>query len=265
MSFNLSFVILTWNSEKYIWNCLSSLLSKCDSEGLQYEIFLVDNGSKDRTLQLVDDFRRRNNPPLKTFLLNKNNGTTRSRNIALKKVATDYLCVLDSDTEIVSGSISKILLRLGESRDIGIIAPRLVLPDGQVQNSVKKFPSLWQKLAKIPGALFKFSGRNHDFYEGFPFQSPTYVDTAISACWFFRRELLSDIGYLDERIFYAPEDLDFCMRAWKKGKRVLYEPSLTIMHNTQQISHKKPLSRIAIMHLWGLLYYYRKHRWYSSP
>ena len=171
----------------------------------------------------------------------------------------EFVCILDSDTELMSGSILQILSRLAESREIGIIAPRLVLPNGEVQNSVKKFPTVWHKLAKIPMAVFKVPVKNYDFYETFPFESEAYVDTAISACWFFRTDLLTDIGLLDERIFYAPEDVDFCARVWKNGKKVLYKPDLTVLHNTQQICHQNPFSKVAFSHFFGLLYYYRKH------
>jgi hypothetical protein len=90
------------------------------------------------------------------------------------------------------------------------------------------------------------------------------VQSAISCCWFFRRELFERLGPLDERIFYAPEDVDYCLRSWKKGRAVVYFPFLKVLHHTQQISHKKPLSKTALSHFKGLLYYLTKHGYWFS-
>jgi GT2 family glycosyltransferase len=98
-----------------------------------------------------------------------------------------------------------------------------------------------------------------DFYEEFPFVAETVVDSAISACWFFRKELCDDIGYLDEKIFYSPEDLDYCLRVYLSGKINVYHPYFEVLHHTQQISHRKPFSMVSFSHFAGLLYYYKKH------
>ena len=261
---DLSFVILTWNSGQYIKDCLHSLVAKCTEDRLRFEICVVDNGSSDDTLSIIEDFCAAYKPPLKTLRLSRNMGTTYSRNIGLRSTKGKYLCILDSDTRILNGSLSTVLSRL-DDKEIGIIAPRLILPGGEIQNSVKKFPAFWHKIVKVPRAILKLQTKNYDFYESFPFESETFVDTAISACWFFKSDLLEDIGLLDERIFYSPEDLDFCVRVWKNGKKILYSPTLTVLHSTQQISHRSPFSGLTISHLWGLLYYYRKHGgWFSA-
>jgi GT2 family glycosyltransferase len=81
-----------------------------------------------------------------------------------------------------------------------------------------------------------------------------------------RKSLLDMVGPLDERIFYAPEDTDFCLRVWKAGFRILYVPSVTIVHHTQEISRGLQISRAKLSHMKGLVYYFFKHRyWLRRP
>jgi GT2 family glycosyltransferase len=77
---------------------------------------------------------------------------------------------------------------------------------------------------------------------------------------------MEKVGYLDEKIFYSPEDIDYALRVWLAGYCVLYYPALTVLHHTQQITHKKPLSKTSISHFFGLVYYYRQHGgWITRP
>jgi len=258
----ISFVILTWNSEKIIRKCLKSISNKCNQENIVYKIYIIDNGSSDRTVKFIQDFSRK--LPIELTKLDSNRGTTFSRNIGLKRCEGKIICILDSDTEIKSGSIRKIV-SLFQDKTIGIVAPRLVLPDGTIQNSVKKFPSLLNKMLKIPKIIFKIKIKDYDFYDGFPFHCVTDVDTAISACWFLKRKLIEEIGMFDEKIFYSPEDIDFCLRVKKINKRIVYYPYFTTLHYTQQISHKKIISKITLSHFLGLMYYFIKHRYFKRP
>lgn len=263
---DLSFIILTWNSDKYLKKCFESVLRICRSNSISCEIIIVDNGSSDKTLEITERFARLYQDLFTVIALGCNRGTTYTRNLGLRKAQGTFVCILDSDTEILDGDLVNILDRLSEQPLIGIIAPKLILGDGTIQNSVKKFPTFWLKLLKILKVLFRIQGLDKDFYNDFPFQHETEVDSAISACWFFHRNLLKTVGLLDENIFYSPEDVDFCLRVWISGSSVLYVPSFTVMHYTQQISHKRPLSLVSIRHFTGLLYYFMKHGgWVAAP
>ena len=186
-------------------------------------------------------------------------GTTYSRNIGLRMAKGRIICILDSDTEFSTGALADTITCLERDDSIGIVAPKLLFPDGTVQKSVKRFPAFWHKLLKIPKIIFGIKYADADYYKDFPFHDTTSVDTAISACWFFRKTLLDTVGFLDEKIFYSPEDIDYCRRLKNFGKIIVYYPYLTIIHHTQQITHKNPFSKISWSHFLGLIYYYRKH------
>lgn len=262
----LSFVILSWNSERYLAGCLDSIIHKCSTEGVSFDVIVIDNGSSDGSTGVVRTYQERHPDDIQLISLQHNRGTTYTRNLGLKRVRGVKVCILDSDTELEEGSLSALLQRLETDERIGIIAPRLLLPDGAVQNSVKRFPTMLNKLLKIPRIVFGVRTKNADFYDDFPFAEERQTDTAISACWFFRRELLNNVGFLDEKIFYAPEDVDYSMRVWQAGYSILFYPAFTVLHHTQQITHKKPLSRTSLSHFRGLLYYYWKHGgWLVRP
>jgi len=262
---DLSFIILTWNSEKYISRCLESFINQCDIEHISWEIIIIDNGSDDGTAKRVTKYSETYREKLFLFSLESNLGTTYPRNLGLHKAQGRCCCILDSDTEFNSGCIRDIL-KLIEDEKVGICVPQLLLPGDMVQHSVKKFPTFFDKIKKIPGILFGKNITKSDFYGNFPFIETTTVDTAISACWFFRKSLLEHVGYLDEAIFYSPEDIDYCLRVNQAGLQIIYFPFLIVQHHTQQISHRKPFSKVSMSHFFGLLYYFKKHGgWLRRP
>lgn len=262
---DIAFVILTWNSQAYIARCLEAVAARCVADRLDFEIFVVDNGSSDGTTDAVRTLAERWPGRVTVIGLDRNRGTTFSRNLALRQTTAATICVLDSDTEFRTGSLRPIVRLLESDRAIGLVAPRLLLPDGSVQHSVKRFPTFLNKLRKVPQILMRRPAPRPDFYSPYPFERCTLVDTAISACWLFRRDLLDTIGLLDEGIFYAPEDVEFCARIHEAGRHIVYYPYLTVLHHTQQISHRRPLSMMSLSHLKGLTRFHRKHGGWFVP
>lgn len=262
---DLSFIILTWNSDRHINRCIDTFMLKCINESIEWEVIIIDNGSIDQTCSFIKKYIENYEDKFKLISLDKNYGTTYSRNIGLDIVKGSACCVLDSDTEFYSGSISDVLNILND-QTIGIVAPKLMFDDGTVQQSVKKFPTFIDKIKKIPGIIFGMGVKKDDFYTFLPMDKSINVDTAISACWFFKKSLLNKIGFLDEKIFYAPEDVEYCYRVHQAGMKIVYYPFLSITHHTQQITHRKPFSSISLSHFFGLLYYFKKHGgWFRRP
>ena len=263
---DISFVTLTWNSRAYIEGCVESIAARCATDGLNFEIFVVDNGSRDGSIDAVRRLDLRARGSLTPIALRRNRGTTYSRNLALRKARGRVVSVVDSDTEFLSGSLGPVMGLLAADATIGIISPRLLLPDGSVQHSVKRFPTLLDKLRKVPAIVSGRQVPRADFYPAFPFDVCTRVETAISACWFFQADLVGAVGLLDEGIFYAPEDVEYCARIHETGRHILYYPYLTLLHHTQQITHRRPLSWTSLSHLKGLIRHHRRHGgWIARP
>ena len=89
---DLSFIILTWNSEQYIKKCLVSCAKKCGSEGINVEIIIIDNGSSDRTKKIICNLYEKLNIFIDLIELSENRGTTFTRNLGLKKSTGKYNC-----------------------------------------------------------------------------------------------------------------------------------------------------------------------------
>ncbi len=263
----ISAIILTWNSEKYIKRCLDALGESIKNWGGEAEVFVVDNGSQDQTVKIIEESKKGFPSKIELVRLEKNLGTTVSRNRVLKKVTGDYILILDSDTEMRSDALRVLIEKMKEEKDIGILAPRLIYPDGSSQISCKRFPTAKTKLCKfLPlGFLRRWAVKDESYGEEVYKKTSNGsfdVDYCISACWLVRREAISDIGLLDERIFYSPEDVDYCLRMWLSGWRVAYCPVAEVVHHTQRVSYKS--FGAFLSHLKGLAYYFMKHGYFLS-
>jgi GT2 family glycosyltransferase len=262
----VSVITLTWNSEKYIETCVQSLLTDAKESDIETRIIVVDNGSKDRTLDILDRLETES-PIVDVIKLQKNLGTSISRNLGIQKSEGKYVFIIDSDTEVKPGTMKILTEIIQNGNRIGIAAPRLVYPDGSVQPSCKKFPTAKTKFLKLlPIKKLRKNAFQDELYPpevyDTKFDQIMNVDSCIAAAWMVDREAIEDIGLLDEKIFYAPEDVDFCLRMWLGGWRVVYAPKANVIHHTQRESYKKP--GVAFRHIGGLLYYFRKHGYWLN-
>lgn len=257
---DLSFIILTWNSSDYIKDCLKSITFSLETSKLFYDIWVVDNGSKDNTLKLLTEFQKRYGSKIHRILLKTNMGTTCSRNLALRQAQGKYICLMDSDVQITKGIIEKLISDLNRGEKIGLAVPKIIYPNGNLQKSHDKFPTLIHKINRF---LFLKEIEQKEATESVSDVS-LEVDYAISAFWLFKRKLLMTIGFLDEKIFYAPEDVDYCLRIRKGGYIIIFDPCISVVHDTQEISRGLKFNKFFFIHLKGLFYYFMKHRYFLS-
>ena len=262
----ISAIILTWNSAKFIEKCLKSLIADAHHANLKIEIFVVDGGSTDGTSEILAHLAQKVSE-LKVIELGKNLGTTVSRNIAIKESTGDYILILDSDTEILPGTLETLQQVLNNSPRSGIAAPRLLYSNGTIQPSCKRFPTIFLKAFKfVPIRMLQRLGERMELYPreiyDKKFKDILPVEYCISACWLVRREAMNAIGLLDEKFFYAPEDVDYCLRMWLGGWEVLYIPAAEVLHYTQRRSYKS--LQMAWIHAQGLIYYFWKYHYAFS-
>lgn len=252
----VAFVILAWNSETYIKKCLDSALALRPGK---LDVWVVDNGSTDSTSEILADLA--SNAALHVMTEDKNLGTTVSRNNALKLIDadTDYVCILDSDTIVNQEAFIKLAGALADE-SIGVAGPTMASSSGEVQLSGRALPTLGIKLGKACpfGDVAKRAAESEipltPIVGGI--QDVGYL---LSACWFMPYSALKTVGLLDEKIFYAPEDVDWCLRCHKAGLRVVRCYDAQIVHEYQRLSHKKLFSKTNSEHIKGLAHYFAKH------
>lgn len=262
----IGFVILVWNSEKVIGKCLKSIL---ELNRIKPIVVIIDNGSTDNTSKIVNEYISSYSETIQLIQYNENKGTTVSRNDGIKSLKNykpDFYCVLDSDTEISDLAFIKLIEEMNSNPRYGIIGPKMSSSNGTIQMSARAFPTVLEKIYKavpikslqLKGEMMEKQVPPEEGLESYP------VDYLMSACWLIRPETIDVAGLLDEKIFYAPEDAEYCIRVWKSGFQVAYCPNAQIVHEWQRLSKKKLISKINLEHIKGLIHMFAKHHYWMS-
>ena len=253
----ISAVILSFNSNRTLGRCLDQILGTLPEFGSESEVFVVDNGSTDGSVETIERLAKTHGELLKPILFSENTGTTFSRNAALKRAIGDYIIVLDSDAYVSNDSLKELINYLEKNPSTGLVTPRLIFEDGRFQLSVDKFPTIVRKFQRF-FFLRKIESRSHSMET---LIEPIDVDYAISAFWVIRRNAFERVGLFDEKIFYSPEDVDYCIRMWSAGYKITYVPNAKVIHDAQELSRGFKLSKFHFSHLKGLFYLFKKHKY----
>ncbi len=255
---HLSIVIITWNMRRMLEDLLASILRY--TEGITYELIVVDNNSGDGTAAMV----RARFPEARLIENDRNRGVAAARNQAFRIAQGRYVVTLDADMVLRENSLQKLVEFMVRTPDAGIVGCKLIFPDGTVQPSARKFPTpsafLFRRLQFLHFIRNSRTLRNHEMAD-WDRSDTRPVDYVIGACQLIRREAMDRVGLLDEAIFYGPEDIDYCLRMYQHGWKVYYFPHTSIVHFEQRITKKKLLSKLSWLHLKGVLYLFRKHDW----
>lgn len=262
----IGFIILAWNSENVLDNCLNSIVHLKSINPLA---IIVDNGSQDSTLKIIKQYKHNYPENISWIHFGYNTGTTVSRNAALGKLknkGVDYYCILDSDTKINDDAIGILIKELVKHSSYGLVGPKMVTSSGTIQMSARAFPTLIEKILKaLPFEKAQAKGEEMEALTPPNKEIDSYpVDYLMSACWLIKPETIEKAGMLDENIFYAPEDAEYCIRIWKAGYKVAFCPKAVIIHEWQRISKKKFFSKMNWLHIKGLLYMFLKHRYFLT-
>jgi len=237
----ISIIILSWNTKSLLHDCLKSL--KGDGE-----VIVVDNGSTDGSVQMV----QKEFPRVKLIKNQKNLGFGAANNQGIKAAQGDYLLLLNSDTVVKNDAPLKMAEFLSENPQVGVVGCRLLNPDGSLQPSAGPFPSL--------GVTFMMLFLEH-WLKNFvrtSFPKVTEVDWVMGAALMTRREVIKKVGLMDEGIFMYMDEVEWCYRIKKAGFKVFFSPEASIIHffgGSSQTGRETPILNIYR----GLIYFYQKH------
>jgi hypothetical protein len=208
----LTIIIVTYNSSDEIEACLQSLRDTIKT--LSFELILVDNASRDDSL-----VRSRRCFPEAIIVANKDNaGFPAANNQALRLARGEYVLLLNPDTVPHEGAIERLVATLEEHPGVGICGANL--PDGEgVQAHDLRQPTFARIMIEMCG-LGRFSSK---------FFPPERQEAVSGAAMIFRRSLTSEIGLLDERMFWG-EDGDYCLRASQAGYAIWRVETAVITH-----------------------------------
>jgi GT2 family glycosyltransferase len=224
---------------------------------LNVKVIVVDNASTDGSQEMV----RQHFTTVHLIASDTNLGFTRGNNVGIAESKGRYILLLNPDTEVVGDALSKMIGYMDRHRDVGALGPKVLFPDGRVQSSRRRFPTLATALLEstvvqpwLPRnrilARYYIADQSDDQEQD--------VDWVIGACMLIRRETWDQVGSLDEAFFMYSEELDWCRRAKAAGWRVVYIPNATIIHHEGQSS----IQVVPARHIYfqsSKVYYFRKH------
>jgi GT2 family glycosyltransferase len=255
--FEVSVVVVAWRARDYVLRCLGSLQ---EHAGLSHEAIVVDDGSNDGTPEAV----RERFPTARVVAKPVNQGLVAGRNDALQLARGRYILMLDADTEVRPGAIGALVAVLDRRPEVGLVAPRLVFPDGELQLSCRRYPPLLIPLLRRgPYARLNPDPAAHrrHLMKDFDHASERPVVWVVGAAQMWRADLPDRIGGYDNRLSsYGGEDIDWCLRVWSTGLEVRYVPAAEVVHDYQQMTRRKLYGRKSVRALRDWYYLQWKHR-----
>jgi len=225
---DLSVLVVSYNTREYTENCLRSLDEQ--TRGIRFEVIVVDNASCDGSVEMVAE----KFPHVRLFALEENRGFARANNFAAERALGRYLLLLNPDTLVLDGAVTKLHEFATRHPRAGIYGGRTLDGDGKLDPSC-----CWA--AMTPWSLFcRASGLSSVFPGTALFDSETYGGwqrddvrevSIITGCFLLiERRIWNELGGFDGRYFMYGEEADLCLRAGERNYRPLFCPTAEIIH-----------------------------------
>lgn len=250
----LSVVVLSWNTQALTLRCLQALFAEPPRHAR--EVIVVDNGSTDGSADAIATafprVRLLRNPDNRLYAAGNNQGVAAA--------AGEFICTLNSDTEVRAGAMDALVDFLRAHPEYGAVAPKLVDPDGGVQRACQRFPTLATALCYDswwgtfwPGSAVQARYLMLDFDH---LQSRD-VDQPPGACLLMRTAEWRAFGGFDETLSLFYNDVDLCRRLWRKGRRIHYLTTVEVMHHRG--ASTRNFTKMLVLWHKNRLAYYAKH------
>jgi len=259
---DLSIIIVTWNSEEEIAECLRSVSDRIGKEGeFVFEIIIVDNNSSDNTHRVLEKFKSYFDKKITLIRNSVNLGFTKACNQGIELAKGQNVLFLNPDTEIIDDALYKLCNYLNSNEKIGATAPQLLYEDMTIQYSCRTLPKYRDMFfeLKLLSALFpksKFFARWKMRY--FPHNELSEVEQPMAAALMVKKNLLVKIGNMDERFVMFFNDIDLCKKILDKGYKIAFYPEAKVIHKKGSSVYQ---DRARMIRMWNedCLSYFKKH------
>lgn len=225
----LSIIIVNFNTYRYLENCLDSI-NKANSIIKNIEIIVVDNASKDNSIELI----KKKFPHIKLIINRNNTGFARANNQAIAKSLGKYILLLNPDTMVNKNTLTEMLAFMRQHIDVGVATCKVVLPNGQLDDACHRgFPTPWNAFCQFSGlaSIFPYSLFFNGYHLGYKDIHKIHeIDSCAGAFMLIKKSVGQKIGWFDEDYFWYGEDLDFCFRLKQHGFKIVYFPYVSILH-----------------------------------
>jgi len=235
---DLSIVIISWNVRELLRRCLDSIQESLKGEKvLSVETIVFDNGSTDGSA----DMAREGFTWVHLMESEVNLGFTKGNNLALGQSEGRYLLLLNPDTEVEGDALGTMVAYMEAHPRVGALGPQLLNPDGTVQSSRRRFPTLATAFLESTVLQPWFQGSKvleRYYLLDRPDDEIQPLDWVVGAALLIRREALHQVGPLDEEFFMYSEELDWCYRLKAQGWEVVYLPTAQVIHQEGRSSEQ---------------------------
>jgi len=253
---DLSVIIVSYNVRYFLEQCLLSVIKA--SEGIDCEIFVVDNNSVDGSCSMVkNEF-----PGIKLIINHTNRGFSAANNQALQLATGRFILILNPDTIVEEDTFRKCISFMEQYPDAGAVGVRMTDGKGRfLPESKRGIPGPGTAFYKMIGLsyLFPKSKRFNKYYLGYlDEKKTTKADIIAGAFMFLRREAVRKTGLLDENFFMYGEDIDYSYRILQAGFSNYYFPGTNIIHFKGQSTSKENLN-VFIAFYKAMIIFVHKH------
>ncbi|MEZ4643915.1 MAG: glycosyltransferase family 2 protein [Chloroflexota bacterium] len=252
---DLSIIIVNWNVCDLLRACLHAV--ERGRGALDVEVIVVDSASGDGSVAML----QREFPWVRLIACAENVGFPKGNNLGLAAANGRFLYLLNPDTEIVGDALAVMVQYMVQHPDVGVLGAQLLYPDGRIQSSRRRFPTLatgifestWlQPLA--PARLLR-----QYYAQDLRDDEVADVDWVMGASMMTRREVLEQVGGMDEAYFMYSEELDWCRRIRDAGWRVVYLPTAQVVHYEGKSSEQAVTARHINFNRAKLRYFRKYH------
>jgi GT2 family glycosyltransferase len=220
----LSIVILAWNNQKDLQNCIESIIETYQE---YYQLIIVDNASTDHTPEYLVKLEKnwnQKNSKLKIITNNKNLGYAEGNNVALDYIEGEYTLWLNQDIILQKQSIQKLAQYLDNHSEYVMLAPQLQYPDGQIQKSCRQLPTL----GHILNSILKFK-----WDDNFDYTKSQECEQPMASAIMIRTKIMQELGGFDAHpdywLFF--NDVDLSKNLESKDYKTYYLAEAKMYHN----------------------------------
>ncbi|MCK4951822.1 MAG: glycosyltransferase family 2 protein, partial [Gammaproteobacteria bacterium] len=259
---DISVITVGYNTADLIDECITSIKRETSCA---YEIIIIDNDSSDGTVEMLKE----KHPDVICIANNVNVGFGSACNQGLEIAKGRFPVLLNPDTVVLDGALDKMLEFMEQRPDAGFCAPANVGPDMHLQRTCHHFPTLmgrlveYAQLRRLLPTVKMFGKANMTYWD---YNDIRAVDWASGSCLMINRKMIDGVGVFDPEYFLYVEEVDWCLRASKKGWPTMFYPDAKILHHSGASAEKavsqEELSSKSISHLLfrSQYYYFKKHK-----
>ena len=258
-----TFAIVNWNTCELLDGCLASIRKYAGQ--YRYQVLVADNDSSDGSVQMV----MRKYPEVVLCCNESNLGFACAHECLFAMSKGRYHILVNSDVKLLPGCMDVIYRRMESQPRIGILGPQILDSENRIQPSCRGFPTLARQLVEASGLnrlfprLYPFSAYRMGHFDH---REPCEVDQVMGSFFVIRRDLIKQIGTLDNGFFMYYEEVDYCLRCHRAGYQVFFDPAAKVWHKGGGSAEKvKTLTIRRSMR--SMRRYYEKHygAWTQFP